>query len=74
MLALKAQWVVKAGLIAGESMDGHARAWSYTSEDYEADGNHRGERFNRMAADANDYAMGLQEGGLNWVTLEYMWM
>lgn len=74
MNALKAQWVVRAGLIPGDAMDDYSRAWSYTSNDYTADGGKRGERFTKADKEAHEWAGKLRDGGLNWVTLEYMWM
>lgn len=74
MNALKAQWVVRAGLIPGEAMTEYSKAWSYTSKDYSDDGNKRGGIFFRAAVEADSYAGDLRDGGLNWVTLEYLWM
>lgn len=74
MNALKAQWVVRAGLIPGEAMDEYSKAWSYTSNDYTADGGKRGALFIESDTEANRHARDLRGGGLNWVTLEYLWM
>jgi hypothetical protein len=74
MNALKAQWVVLAGLFPGESRPQYTKAWQYTSEDYAADGDGRGERFMRLTIEADQYAAELRLGGLNWVLTEYMWL
>lgn len=75
MIALKAQWAVTANLLfPGTADPKHSRAWSYTSADYEADGNQRGERFASMQGEAEEYAAKLQASGFNWVKLEYVWL
>lgn len=74
MIAMRAFWGVHAGLIPGEEMREYLKQWSYTSADYEADGNTRGERFKSMAREARDYAERLTLGGLNWVNVEYLWL
>ena len=74
MVALKAQWVVRAGLIPGDEMSEYTKAWSYTSVDFKEDGNARGERFSKMDMEAERYGAALRFGGLNWVNVEYMWM
>jgi hypothetical protein len=75
MNALKAQWVVTAGLIAGEEpMHEYTKIWSYDSQDWEDDGNTRGNTFNHMAREAQAWAGKLQMGSLNWVHVEYIWM
>lgn len=73
-VALKAQWVVRGGFIPGEPMESYTEVWSYTSVHYEADGNRRGEEFERMDAEASRHAARLRAGGVNCVTLEYLWM
>jgi len=72
--ALKAQWAVYAGLIPSEPMPEYTKAWSYTSDDYAADGNKRGALFFKAASAADRYANDLRDGGLNWVTTSYIWM
>lgn len=74
MNALKAQWVVRAGLIPGDEMTEYRKVWSYVSNDYALDGNKRDARYAAMMVEASAYAADLQGGGLNWVNLEYMWM
>lgn len=74
MNALKAQWVVRAGLFAGTSMPEYTKAWQYTSNDFETDGNGRGVLFKAMTMEADQYAAELRLGGLNWVSTEYMWL
>lgn len=74
MNALKAQWGVVAGLIPGEQMPEYTRVWNYTSTDYEADGNQRGEIYRRCAAEAHGYASDLERGGLNFATVQYLWL
>jgi hypothetical protein len=74
MVALKAQWVVSCGLIPGDVMMEYTRAWSYTSIDWQADGHKRGERWHAMSGEAHAYAVGLEDGGLNHVRVEFLWM
>ena len=74
MNALKAMWNVQAGLIIGEPMHEYSRSWSYTSKEYQSDQNKRGPEFQEMQAKATAYATGLQNGGLNWVNLTYVWL
>jgi len=74
MVALKAQWIVYCGVIPGTDMLEHSRGWSYTSVDWDADGSRRGDRWHAAATEAHTYAAGLEEGGLNHVRVEYLWM
>lgn len=74
MNALKACWAVRAGLVPGEEMEEYRRQWCYTSQDYEADGRERGERYKAMEREAHTYAGQLTSGGLNWVNVEYLWL
>ena len=74
MAALKAQWVVAAGLVPGEPMERYGRTWQYTSTDYQLDGNRRGAVFERCQQVVRDYVEYLQSAGLNWVTQGYVWM
>ena len=73
-VALKAQWVVQGGLIPGQPMEEYSRFWSYTSAHYEEDGGKRGNAFDTVQKEASEYATRLENGGLNWVTLSYIWM
>ena len=79
MIALKAQWSVQAGLVLGEPMPEFSRAWSYSSRDYENDGGTQeglraeGSKFLQCQEDAHRYAKLLEQGGMNWVTLHYVW-
>lgn len=74
MNALKAFWSVKCGLIPGDAMSEYSKAWNYTSQDFTHDGGKRGARFDEADAEASKYAAELRNGGLNWVTLEYLWL
>jgi hypothetical protein len=74
LIAMRAYWGVHAGLIPGDEMREYLRQWSYTSADYEADGNRRGERYKAIEKEARDYAAELSFGGLNWVNVEYLWL
>lgn len=74
IIPLKAIWVVKAGLIPGQPMYEYDKVWNYTALDFEADGNDRGERYLAMTKEVHDYAVSLEDGGLNWVTAEYVWV
>lgn len=74
MIAMRAYWGVHAGLIPGEEMREYLGQWSYTSQDFEADGCVRGDRYKAMDKEARDYAAGLCFGGLNWVNVEYLWL
>ena len=74
MMAAKAFWQVQAGLIPGQPMAQYNKAWSYTSQDYAEDGDERGYIFDEMRREAHDYATELERGGLNWVTLSYVWL
>lgn len=72
--ALKAMWEVTAGLIPEEPMQEYTRAWVYTSNDYEADGNKRAVRFGSKDEEAREYVKHLTKGGLNWVNFSYIWL
>lgn len=74
MVALKASWQVRAGLIPGTAMTEYDKSWLYTSDHYTADGRQRGEIYERAGTEAHEYAAQLETGGLNWVTLEYLWL
>lgn len=74
VIAMKAYWSVRAGLIPGESVPEYGEQWVYTSQDFEADGNKRGERFEANARKASDHARKLSAGGLNWVEVRYLWL
>lgn len=75
MTALKAQWAVVANqLMAGQADAFHTRAWSYTDEDFLADGRRKGDRFYAMKREADEYAAKLQGQGFNWVKTEYIWL
>lgn len=74
MNGLKAQWVVRAGLLPDEPMGDYTKAWQYTSDDWAEDGDTRGDIYHHMARQAHEWAGKLQTGSLNWVHVEYMWM
>jgi hypothetical protein len=74
MTALKAQWAVYGGIMPGQDMAEYTMAWSYTSEDFEADGHVRGLRYHEKSALAHDYVRALEAGGLNHARLEYLWL
>lgn len=74
MVTLKASWQVRAGLIPGTPMPEYFQAWNYSSDHYHKDGNRRGGIFKARQDEAANYAAQLQNGGLNWVTLEYLWL
>ena len=80
MNALKASWQVRAGLIPGTPMPEYDKQWLYSSRDYEQDGETQvglrsdGSKYLHMRNEAHDYAQQLEAGGLNWVTVEYLWL
>jgi len=74
LIGLKAQWVVRAGLLPGEALANYTQAFEYTSIDYQADGNKRGHRFELQQQAVEGYRLGLELGSLNWVQVEYLWM
>lgn len=75
MNMLKAAWTVTGNLIwVGEPDPEYTRTWSYTSRDYEADGNKRGALFAQKQLMAMAYANQLQDRGFNWVDLQYVWV
>jgi hypothetical protein len=80
MVALKASWQVRAGLIPGTPMSEYDKTWLYSSLHYEMDGGEQammqaeGSHFNALKKQAHDYAASLERGGLNWVTVEYLWL
>ena len=73
MATLRAAWQVQAGLIPGTPMPDYSKSWFYTYEHYESDGMERGDTFSRLQAEATAWAANLQECGLNWVSVEYLW-
>jgi hypothetical protein len=78
--ALKAQWIVTAGVIPGQKMDEYSKAWYYTSPDYEKDCERDPEStdpniFTTMLIEVNDYAMSITDPRtVNWVKMEFMWV
>lgn len=80
MNALKAQWVVRAGLIPHDEMPEYTQVWQYTSDDYKRDGGTpegrraAGSRYMQCCVEAHRHAKQLEAGGLNWVTVEYLWL
>ena len=72
MNTLKAQWVVKAGVIPGIEIKEHTKVWQMTSQECEAE--NKSQLFTKYLMEANEYAMDLQTPQyLNWVTLEWIW-
>ena len=80
VIALKAQWAVRAGLLPDEPMDEYSKAWVYTSADYARDGSTQegmraaGSRYTQQCTAAHRYARELEAGGLNWVAVHYVWL
>jgi hypothetical protein len=73
-LALKANWAVTAGLIPGTEMPEYSKGWFYTSGDWDKDEWKRGAIWRGMADAAHGYAKELEDGGLNWVKVEFIWL
>jgi hypothetical protein len=72
MNALKAQWIVKAGLFPGHIDDSFSKSWQYTSQMYEKDTDK--EIYNAMMDQAHSYARSLSDPRLvNCVTIEFIW-
>ena len=78
MSALKAQWVVTAGVLMGEPEDKYTRVWEYTSEDDEKDRASEWPtitRFSTQMEAANLYARTIMvPQAINWVKLEFIWL
>jgi hypothetical protein len=78
MLAAKALFEVRAGVIPGESIPEYTKQWGYTSDDYEADKIVPQEQptvFSRRLQEAHDYAMGLSNPAyVNWVRVDWIWV
>ena len=72
-VALKAQWCVKAGILLGEVVPEWQGVWSYTSVDFEKDGNEYGPLWRSLNRAADKFANQLRLTA-NWVTIEYMWL
>lgn len=71
--ALKARWVVTAGIILGQPIEEHTQVWEYTSADHASDTD--GSVFRRRRDAAHSYAANLNDPRfLNWVDLQFMWM
>ena len=71
-LALKAQWVVTAGVIPGEKIDEYTRIWQMDNQETEAE--NRSEIFSNYVNEATEYAAHLQNPEyVNWVNLEWIW-
>lgn len=76
MPRLKASWQVHAGLIPGQAIPEYTKTWHYTSTEYEQESGllmPQRPRFQDMQREAQEYAEFLQDGGLNWVNLAYVW-
>jgi len=83
MVGLKAQWIVRAGVIPGQPLAEFTRVWDYTSEDNDADdkANPDGRnpayhsRLAKMRAEALDYYLQVSLPRLNnWAAIEFLWM
>lgn len=75
--ALKAMWVVTAGVMPSYEEKEHSRSFLYTSDDYEADiklPQTETTKFRTMMDEAHDYARGITNPTyLNWVKVEFRW-
>ncbi len=78
MLAAKALFEVRAGVIPGQAMDEYTKQWGYTSADYEADQTVPQDQptvFSQRLQQAHDYAMGLSNPAyVNWVRVDWVWI
>lgn len=71
-IALKAQWVVTAGIVPGEKIDELTKIWQMTNQETEA--KNKSEIFFRYVKEATEYAAHLQKTEyINWVNLEWIW-
>lgn len=71
MNALKAQWVVTAGLFPGHIDDTYSKSWQYTSQMHSQE--NKDDIYHKMMDEAHDYAKSLS-GPLNVVTVEFIWL
>ena len=75
MNALKAQWVVTAGLIPGQPMDEYEKAFVYTSQMYEEDRHNPVmayyELLNKAHYDAKEIS---NPGMVNCVNVSFVWI
>jgi hypothetical protein len=70
--ALKAAWVVTAGLIPNEPMDELTRQWSLTNVEWESPAHVA--LFNAALVGALEYARYLMDPQrLNWTRIEWIW-
>lgn len=75
MIALKAYWIVTAGVLLEETDPQFTRRYEYTSEDYAWDQQHKAERFNNIKYEVSDYALDITNPGIvNWVKTEFIWV
>ena len=79
-LALKAQWVVTAGVVPGESMKEYQKVWHYDSYHFDKDVADREHSeiqsvFVATIKEVHDYAMSITDPSrINWVKTDFMWM
>jgi hypothetical protein len=78
MLAAKALFDVRAGVIPGEAMAEYTKQWGYTSDEFEADKLTPQDQptiFSKRLQEAHDYAMGLSNPAyVNWVRVDWVWV
>lgn len=76
--ALKAQWIVQAGVIPLEAMAEYTRSWSYTSDELESDRETSQDQptiFSKRDTEAHEYARSITDPArINWVRVTFMWM
>jgi hypothetical protein len=78
MLAAKALFEVRAGVIPGEAMAEYTKQWGYTSDDYERDKDTPRDQptiFSKRLEEVHVYAMGLSNPFyVNWVRVDWIWL
>lgn len=78
LVAAKAFFRVHAGVVPGIGMAEYAKAWGYTSQDYEQDCQTPADQetiFSQRLKEAHDYAMSISNPTyVNWVHVEFLWV
>lgn len=76
--ALKAQWVVKAGVIGQQPVEGYCRTWTYSNADAEIDRASKFETdtiFNTRRMEAAHFYLEVSDPRVNnWASLDFIWI